>query len=250
MTNLTRCVEGRPVSSFTLSQRSTSSNTDSSVPLTGSRLSCKSPDSTAYEGRVEVKVHASLDSLYTSILRKLSVKNDDEDNAMVRSVLGAMVLVAEPSLALRNCHMMSFECDEVLLLLESVQSLLALREDIDHPIQPFHKSFSDFITDPARCTDMRFYVPPGYHTELVIRCLELMEKSLKRNMCSIPDYALNSEVVDLQERVKKCGVRGALEYACRSWHTHLQTKTDRIADVGFLRYGLSLRGSFSFGWRY
>jgi hypothetical protein len=191
----------------------------------------KSPDSTAYEGRVELKVHASLDSLYTSILSEAFRKNGDEDNAMVRSVLGAMVLVANPLSPSAIATLMSFECDEVLLLLESVQSLLALREDIDHPIQPFHKSFSDFITDPARCTDMRFYVPPGYHTELVIRCLELMEKSLKRNMCSVPDYALNSEVVDLQERVKKCGVRGALEYACRSWHTHLQTKTDRIADV-------------------
>ena len=126
---------------------------------------------------------------------------------------------------------MGFECDEVLLLLKSVQSLLALREDINHPIQSFHKSFPDFITDPARCTDLRFYISPSYHTELAIHCLELMGKSLKRNICSVPDYALNPEVADLQERIKESGIRGGLEYACRSWHTHLQAKTDQIANL-------------------
>ena len=191
----------------------------------------ESPDSTAYEGKVELKVYASLDSLYTSILREAFCKNRDEDNVMVRSVLSAMVLVANPLSPSAIATLMGFECDEVLLLLKSVQSLLALREDIDHPIQPFHKSFSDFITDPARCTDLRFHISPGYHTELAIRCLELMGKSLKRNMCLVPDYTLNSEVVDLQERIKNCGVRGALEYACRSWHTHLQTKTAQVADI-------------------
>ena len=191
----------------------------------------ESPDSTVWEGKAELKAHASLDSLYMSILGEAFRKNGDEDNAMVRSVLSAVVLVANPLSPSTIATLMGFECDEVLFLLESVQSILALREDIDHPIQPFHKSFSDFITDPARCTDLRFYVSPNYHTDLAIRCLELMGKSLKRNMCSLPDYALNSEVADLQERIKECGIRGALEYACRSWHTHLQMKTDQIAGL-------------------
>ena len=191
----------------------------------------ESPDSTAYEGKAELRVYASLDSLYTSILREAFCKNGEEDNAVVRSILSAMALITNPISPSAIATLMNFECDEVLLLLESVQSLLALHEDIDHPIQPFHKSFSDFITDPARCTDLRFYISPDYHTELAIRCLKLMGKSLKRNMCLLPDYTLNSELADLQERIKECGIRGALEYACRSWHTHLQTKTDRIADV-------------------
>jgi len=58
-----------------------------------------------------------------------------------------------------------------------------------------------------------------------------MGKSLKKNMCSIPDYALNSEVEDLPRRIEESGIRGALEYACRSWHNHLITKADRTADV-------------------
>ena len=205
----------------------------------------KSPDNTAYEGKVELKVYASLDSLYTTILKEGFCKNGDEDDAMVRSVLSALVLVANPLSPSAIATLMGFECDEVLLLLESVQSLLALREDTDHPIQPFHKSFSDFITDPDRCTDLRFYIPPGYQAKLAICCLELMGKSLKRNMCWGPDYVLNSQVADLQERIKECGIRGGLEYACRSWHTHLQTKTDQIGDVISALRGF-LEGKFLF----
>jgi len=48
-----------------------------------------------------------------------------------------------------------------------------------------------------------------------------MDELLKRNMCSIPDYALNSEVEDLPKRIEESGIRGALEYACRSWYKHL-----------------------------
>ena len=151
------------------------------------KIILKSPDNTAYEGKVELKVYASLDSLYTSILKEAFCKNGDEDDAMVRSVVSAVVLVANPLSPSAIATLMGFECDEVLLLLESVQSLLALREDTDRPIQLFHKSFSDFITDPTRCTNLRFYVPPGYHAELAICCLQLMGKSLKRNMCSLPD---------------------------------------------------------------
>ena len=205
----------------------------------------ESPECTAYEGKVGLKMYASLDSLYTSILREAFCKNDDEDNAMVRSVLSAVVLVMDPLSPSAIATLMDFKCDEVLLILETIQSLLALHDDINHPIQPFHKSFPDFVTDPTRCGDLRFHISPGYHTELAICCLELMGRSLKRNMCSVPDYVLNSEVVDLQRRIEESGIRGALEYACRSWYMHLRAGTDKAEDViSVLRYFLETKFLF------
>ena len=191
----------------------------------------ESSESTVYEGKVELKVYSSLNSLYTSIFQEAFRGNDGEDDAMVRSVLSAVVLVRNPLPPSTIAPLMGFDCDEVLPILESIQSLLALHEDIDHPIQPFHKSFPDFITDPARCNDTRFYISPDYQVELLLRCLEFMNKSLKKNMCSIPDYALNSEVEDLPKRVEESEICGALEYACRSWHAHLIMTKHRTADV-------------------
>jgi hypothetical protein len=118
--------------------------------------------------------------------------------------------------------LMGSHCDQVQRLLESIQSLLTLAEDPHYPVQPFHKSFPDFLTDPTRCIDRRFHIPPDhYHSKLALNCIMLMDHSLKRNMCSLPDYILNSEVKDLQEKVDGSGIRGALEYACRWWSKHL-----------------------------
>jgi hypothetical protein len=47
-----------------------------------------------------------------------------------------------------------------------------------------------------------------------------MNGALEQNLLSLPDYALNSEVEDLPERVKD-HISTALEYACKSWHNHL-----------------------------
>ena len=114
-------------------------------------------------------------------------------------------------------------------ILESVQSVLVLHEAADEPIQPFHKSFPDFMTDPSRCSDPRFHISPDAHAELILRCLELMCGSLMKNMFSIPDYALNSDVEGLR-RVGESGIDSALVYACKSWQKHLITD-HRISDV-------------------
>ena len=190
-----------------------------------------SPESTVHEGETELNVYNSLDTLYMSVFQRSFRKNKAEDDAMVRSVLSATVLLANPLSPSAIATLLGFRCNQVQRPLELIQSLLILPEDPNHPIQPFHKSFPDFITDPARCRDPRFHISPDYHIELVLHCLQLMEKSLKRNLCSLPDYSLNSEVEDLQKRIEDSGIRGALEYACRSWYKHLVTTKYRVPDV-------------------
>ena len=191
----------------------------------------ESPESTAHEGKAKLKVYDSLDSLYTSILQGAFYENGEGDDAMVRSVLSAVALVTNPLSPSTIATLMGFEHDVVILLLESIQSLLVLHEDTDHPIQPFHKSFPDFITDPTRCTNPRFYISPDYHTELLLHFLEHMGRLLKKNMCAVPDYALNSEVKDLPKSIEESGIRGALEHACRSWYKHLLVTKHRTSDV-------------------
>ena len=181
----------------------------------------KSPESTTNEGKAKLKTYASLDSLYTSIFQAAFLGNDADDDATVRSILSAVVLASNPLSPSAIATLMGLDEYCVQHLLESIQSLLIFPEDPSHPVQPFHKSFPDFITDPTRCTDPRFYIPPEYHASLAIRCLEHMRSLLEKNMCSIPDYALNSEVDDLLRRIEEGGVRGAMEYSCRSWYKHL-----------------------------
>jgi hypothetical protein len=92
---------------------------------------------------------------------------------------------------------------------------------IEDPIQVFHKSFPDFLMDPNRCEDEKFVVEPAArHAEILLACLGLMEKRLKKNICNLDDYAVLSEVGDLST-YKKDHIGGGLEYACKFWTKHL-----------------------------
>ena len=174
------------------------------------------------EGRTKFGAKSTLYSLYTSILQEAF--GDPEDDSIVRSVLGAVVLAINPLSPSTIAALLGSDPHDVFPLLSSAHSLLVLQEDIHHPVRPFHKSFPDFITDPIRCTNPRFRVRHSdQHAELLVGCLDLMNQRLEQNMCKLPDGIANSEVDDLKERTKQY-IDDALEYACRSWHKHLIEK--------------------------
>ena len=175
----------------------------------------------AFEGRTKFKANTTLDSLYTSILQEAFGDDDPVNDSRIRSVLGAVVLATNPLSPSAIAALLGFESGEVFPILSSVHSLLVLQEDINQPVRPFHKSFPDFIIDPARCASSRFRVHPlDHHAELLLGCLETMNHELEQNMCKLPDGLINSEVVDLKERTNK-RIGQALGYACRSWYKHL-----------------------------
>ena len=174
-----------------------------------------------FEGRTKLRENLTLDSLYRSILQVAFGDDDPEDDSNVRSVLGAVVLVVNPLSPSSIAVLLGLDQDDVPPLLSSIHSVLILQEDIDRPVRPFHKSFPDFIVDPARCTDPRFRVcPSDQHAKLLVGCLELMNRRLEQNICKLPDGVTNSEVDNLKESATQY-IDESLEYACRSWHKHL-----------------------------
>ena len=182
----------------------------------------QSQGSGTFEGKTEFKANMTLDSLYTSILQEAFGGDDPENGPRIRSILGAVVLATNPLSPSAVATLLGFELGEVYRILSLIHSLLILHwEDIDKPVRPFHKSFPDFVIDPVRCVNQRFRVsPPDQHLELLAGCLETMNRELERNMCELPDGAINSEVPGLKEKIGE-HIGEALEYACRSWHKHL-----------------------------
>jgi len=180
----------------------------------------------------------TLDSLYSSILQQAFSRRKPEDYATVRSTLSAVILAANPLSPSTIAELLGFNAEDVSHLLSLVNSLLIF-QDSDHPVWPFHKSFPDFITNPSRCLDMRFCISPGtLHLEFTRNCLRLMKSGLKQNPLSLPNYALNSEVKDLDVRIKD-HISIALEYACQYWHSHLTRAADDVGSVIFdLRFFL------------
>jgi len=189
----------------------------------------QSPESSAREGKTELRADITLDSLYMSILHEAFGRDDPEDDPRVRSILGAVILPADPLPPSVIAMLLGLDPEDVFLPLSSVHSLLLLQEDVDHPVRPFHKSFPDFVVDPTRCTTPRFCIsPPEHHSQLLIGCLDLMNRALEKNICKLPDAVANSDVSDLKERAERY-ISPALQYVCRSWHMHLADADTALA---------------------
>ena len=187
-------------------------------------LLLQSPECSVFEGDTKLRADTTLNFLYASILEEAFGNDHPRDDPKVRSILGAVVLTVNPLTPSTIALLLGFHTTDVVLRLSSVNSLLIFQEEINSPVQPFHKSFPDFITDPARCINQRFQIsPPDHHLELLLGCLKLMDQTLERNMCNLPEAVKNSDVNDLQERREQY-ISHALRYACKSWHKHLVDK--------------------------
>ena len=156
---------------------------------------------------------------------------DPELNSRIQSIIGTVVLLVNPLPPSAVAELIGLETLQVKKVLTPLQSLFVLGEDPDCPVKPFHKSFPDFITNPSRCLNKRFYIAHGtFHHKLTVNCLRLMNGALKPNLLSLPDCALNKEVKDLQDRVK-VHISPALEYACKSWYDHLTRTGEDISQI-------------------
>jgi len=176
------------------------------------------PQSTIEEGKFGV------DELYTQVLQQAfsGVHVETSQQSLhFQTVVGTILLIFNPLSIKSLSELLGHKTQYIHNTLRSLHSLLLVPESTEVPIHPFHKSFPDFLMDPGRCEDKRFFVEPtGHHAEILLACLRLMEKRLKRNICNLDDYAVLSKVKDLSSR-QKAYIGDALEYACKFWAKHL-----------------------------
>ena len=178
------------------------------------------PQSTTHEGK------SGIDLLYTQVLEQAFYDaNPDAQELYTRFklVVGAALLVFYP-LSRKTLSVLFKPCgtpSRISTTLRSLHSLLLIPTSEADPIQAFHKSFPDFLTNPQRCKDQRFFVnPPIHHIDILSSCFDLMKERLRKNICDLDGCPLLSDVKDLPERRKAC-IGSALEYACRFWTRHL-----------------------------
>ena len=129
------------------------------------------PSENIIEGKTRPRESTTIDSLYRSILQEAFGGDDDpEEDSNVRSVLGAVVIAVNPLSPSTIAALLGFDLDGASPLLSSIHSLFIFEEGADRPVRPFHRSFPDFIVDPARCTNPKFRVcPSDQRARLLVR---------------------------------------------------------------------------------
>ena len=177
-----------------------------------------------------------IDLLYTQVLAQAFHNMGSDDQELYqhfRSVAGAVLLVFNP-LSMRSLSDLLIDLgtpSDISHAVRSLHSLLLIPDSVGDPIRTFHKSFPDFLMDPERCKDKRFFVdPPFHHRRILLSCLDLMRTRLKRNICNLDDHTLLSEVKDLPIH-QKTHIGDALEYACQFWTRHLVEIPNSIHDI-------------------
>ena len=190
-----------------------------SNPLTESlALITSLPKSTAEEGK------SGIDQLYIKVLEQAfcDIRTSNSQHYLrFRTVVGAVVLIFNPISSKGLSELLRLHMSHIHSAFRSLHSLLLIPDGFEDPILTFHKSFPDFLTDPDRCKDTRFFVDPAvHHAEILLSCLNLMRERLKRNICHLDDHVVLSEVKDISTHCKNY-IGDALKYACCFWTKHL-----------------------------
>jgi hypothetical protein len=165
--------------------------------------------------------HKLLDGMYLQIIAGAAQTSGNpllHEHALA-NILSTVVLLQEP-MNVPALASLASEDEQAGALLPLLSAVLLM--DKTTPVQLFHPSFPDFITDEGRCSDKRFLVRRAEgHLRLAIRCLEIMIAGLRENICDLEDPSLpNNEVADLELRLENAA-SPQLRYACKYWHVHI-----------------------------
>lgn len=187
-----------------------------------------------------------IDVLYMVILDAgLSKLLDDRDLPfemvdLVKKILSSIALLREQLPLSALCDLLTMQESHATLVLERLKSVILLPGNPKHGIRALHASFSQFLIDNERCTDVRFYVDElEGHEVLSIACLSHFDKP------GIVYRGGGSRFIEEPH----------IGYSCRNWITHLAASTltpslmdalkaFRKQNTGFVREELSVMGYF------
>ncbi|CAE6476144.1 unnamed protein product [Rhizoctonia solani] len=176
-----------------------------------------------------------LDVLYKSVLETAIDEEDDEIKTAYLQCIGAILAISEREPLTppdwQYLLLVTGQIDQATLeqMIGSLSPLLIITDG--QGIRFHHPSVKDFVTNVARSG--QFHIRPDqYEAEPAARCLQVMRRDLKFNICKLEtSHRLNSEVPDLKQRIES-HIGPALKYACTHWVDHfIASPTQALAEI-------------------
>ena len=168
-----------------------------------------------------------IDTLYIHILEMACKEKPSHEVTPMRDIVSIIVFLRNPLpiQAIESLSEMDASSD-----LSPLTSVIHIPNAKEATVAPFHASFPDFITSPIRCSPDRFSSGRSSfralgasegHKLLALKCLTLMNRLLKYNICEIPTELTLSRRgrTNSPENVGK--ISEALKYSCLHWAAHL-----------------------------
>jgi hypothetical protein len=157
--------------------------------------------------------------LKNSISSNYSEKEKEEAYNILKYTLGSIVVLLLPLSAFSLSRILRLPKEEVDQTLQDLYAILDVPEDSTCPLRLHHPSFRDFLLNKDRCGD--FWVDEKQaHEKLAASCIELMSKTLKKDVCEMQAPSSLASQVD-SSYVEKY-LPPEVQYACLYWVQHLQ----------------------------
>ncbi|EFR03715.1 vegetative incompatibility protein HET-E-1 [Nannizzia gypsea CBS 118893] len=183
-----------------------------------------------------------MDFTYMPVLNQLLTGQDEYESQQLvqefKEIVGVIILLAIPLPAKALTKLLNIELDDIsrlLRLLYSVLSIPSNLDDSDTPVRLLHLSFRDFLLDSNKKDTSQFWIDEReVHRTLAIQCLDLMQNSLRKNICNLLDNSVQRTNIAKLENY----LPSELRYACRYWVRHLVRSRDPVFEL--------VRPAFSF----
>lgn len=131
--------------------------------------------------------------------------------------------------------------------LRKLSSLLTGTQDTTTPIVPLHASFVDFLRekislDPFQANSSLF------NGVLASRCLDVMRRDLRFNICHLPTSFKRNRDIDEIQTLVDTHISKALSYACRFWPYHFSQFQEWHMSIPFVESVTDILGSRILEW--
>ena len=197
-------------------------------------------DQVCHASGAKHKSTEALDKMYSivlasSMIGEFSAEEEDKFITRLRQVVGSVVLLFD-NLSAEELTRLLFPStptggNTVQHTLDSLHAVLDVPEDLSKPIRMLHLSFRDFLVDSARCRDTRFQInQQQVNHDLFDRCLDLMKRSLRKNICQLSGQGYF--VDEVSEAALSQHLPFGLRYACRHWISHAEHGRVSLSDDG------------------
>ncbi|KAI9373897.1 WD domain protein, partial [Aspergillus egyptiacus] len=138
----------------------------------------------------------------------------------VREVIGTIILLESPLSVTSLSKLMEIPVSSIHARLNSLHSVLNIPSDETLPVRLFHLSFRDFLLDSSTRDKTPFSVDKEEMNQILSdRCLSVMRKKLKKNICNLKSYG--TERSDIDPKSISYYLQPELQYSCRYWIHHL-----------------------------
>ena len=186
----------------------------------------------AYKGK---NTNYQLEATYSPVLEQqligLSSEQQDELLKQFRDIVGAIVNLESPLSIRALAQILGIPKDLVEIRLDMLHSVLDIPASPEVPVRLLHLSFRDFLVDPTRKSQGKFWINEKDVNRAIGRhCLRLMSQHLRQDICDLRAPGLRRS--DVQPEVIRACLPSELQYSSTYWIYHLQKSEECLLDDG------------------